>query len=74
VDVTENKYIDTQMLGESWKQALRDVVRVINDAVQGVTINLLALFFIVLQYALYALILLIIAKYGWAAAVKIWKS
>lgn len=74
VDVTENKYIDTRDLAESWKQALRDVVRVINDAIQGVTINLLALFFIVLQWTLYALILLIIAKYGWQLAIRIWKK
>jgi hypothetical protein len=74
VDVTENKYIDTRALAESWKQALRDVVRVINDAIQGVTINLIALFFIVVQWALYALILLVIAKYGWQLAVKIWNK
>lgn len=74
VDVSENTYIDTRYLGESWKQALRDVVRVINDAVQGMTVNLLALFFIVLQWSLYALILLIIIKYGWHIARKIWNS
>ncbi len=74
VDVSENKYIDTAYLGESWKQALRDVVRVINEAVQGMTVNLLALFFIVLQWSLYALILLVIAKYGWNIARKIWRS
>lgn len=73
VDVFENKYIDTEMIKESWKQSLRDVVHVINDALQGVTINLLALFFVVIQYALYALILLVIAKYGWALALYIWK-
>lgn len=74
VDVTENTFVDTRMIKESWKQALRDVVRVINDAVQGVTINLIALFFILLQWTLYALILLVIAKYGWMFAKKIWNS
>ncbi len=74
VDVSENTYIDTRYLGESWKQALRDVVRVVNEAVQGMTVNLLALFFIVLQWSLYALILLVIVKYGWHIAVRIWKS
>lgn len=74
VDVSENKYIDTRYLGESWKQALRDVVRVVNEAVQGMTVNLLALFFIVLQWSLYALILLVIVKYGWHIARRIWNS
>ncbi len=74
VDVSENKFIDGTQLKDSWKQAMRDVVRVINEAIQGVTINLLALFFIVLQWALYALILLVIAKYAWQFAVRIWKS
>ena len=74
VSVWENPYIDTDQIKESWKQSMRDVVRVINGAIQGVTINLIALFFLVLQYALYALILLVIAKYGWEIAVRIWKK
>lgn len=74
VDVTENKFIDGKQLGESWKQAVRDLVRVVNEAIQGVTINLIALFFLLLQWALYALILLVIAKYGWQIAKRIWHS
>jgi hypothetical protein len=74
VSVVENKYVDTRQLSDSWKHAVRDVVRVANEAIQGVTINLIALFFIVLQYALYALILLVIVKYGWEIAVRIWKK
>ncbi len=74
VNVSESKYINGDAIKDSWKQSLRDVVHVINGAVQGVTINLIALFFLVLQYALYGLILLVIAKYGWMYAVKIWKK
>ncbi len=74
VDVTENPYIDTDSLKESWKQSIRDVVHVINGAVQGVTINLIAILALVLQYALYALGLLLLAKIGWNIAVRIWKS
>lgn len=74
VDVSENPYIDTDGLKESWKQSLRDVVRVINGAIQGVTINLIALLALVIQYALYALGLLLIVKYAWTIGVRIWKK
>ncbi len=74
VNVAENKFIDTEAVKDSWKQSVRDVVHVINGAMQGVTINLIALFVLLVQYALYALILLLVVKYGWQTAVKIWKK
>jgi chromosome segregation ATPase len=73
VDVAENKYVDLEAIRESWKQSIRDTVFAINQAIQGVTINLIGLFFILIQYALYALILLVIAKYGWQIALYLWR-
>lgn len=73
VSVSENPYIDTDGIRDSWKQSVRDVVTVTNEAIQGVTINLIALAALVIQYALYALLLLLVAKFVWITAVRIWK-
>lgn len=74
VDVSEYPFIDTHAIKDSWQQSIRDVVNTINGAVQGVTINLIAILALVIQYALYALGLLLIAKIGWTIAKKIWTS
>lgn len=72
VSVYENKYIDAEQLRDSWKQALRDFVRQANEVVQGITINLLLLLFFMAQLAVYALIALFAAKYGWRFAKYLW--
>jgi len=72
VDVSENKFVDGEQLKESWKAAVRDVVRVINQSIQGISINLIAFLFIALQFILYGLLLLLAAKYGWQLVKRIW--
>jgi hypothetical protein len=74
VNIVENKYIDGQQLKDSWKLALKDSVRDINQAVQDMTVNLIALLFILAQYALYLLIIVIVAKYGWRLARSFWEK
>ncbi|MFA5109566.1 MAG: hypothetical protein WC458_03410 [Patescibacteria group bacterium] len=72
IRITENKLIDGQNLKDSWKTALKSFVRDINVFIQDITVNLVALLFLALQYIIYFFILLIIAKYGWQLAKHIW--
>jgi hypothetical protein len=73
VSVQENKYIDGESLKDSWKQTLRDFVMQVNKVIQDVTVNLILLLFFIAQWALYAVIVLVVVKYGWALGKGIWK-
>ena len=74
VSVTENKYINSEQIRDSWQAAVRKFVRDVNEIAQGLTINLLALVFMAIQIALYAVLLLVLAKYGWRLAKYIWNK
>jgi hypothetical protein len=74
VNVYENKFVDGEYLKDSWQAAVKNFVRDVNRAVQDVTINLLALLFVLAQYILYFFILLISGKYLWRAVKYIWKK
>ena len=72
VNVQENKYVDWQGLGDSWKAAIKSFVYGLNKLVQDVTINLVLLVLLIAQWVLYAVIVLVVAKYGWKLAKYIW--
>lgn len=72
LSVYENKYVDGDILKDSWKMAVKDFVTTLNKVAQGVTINLIALIFVIVQFALYVLIVLFVAKYGWKLVKGIW--
>jgi len=72
VQILENKFIDGQNLKDSWKAALKSFVNDINEVIQDITVNLVALLFLALQYIIYFFILLIVVKYGWRLAKHIW--
>ena len=74
VNVYENKFIDGENLKNSWKAAIKNAVRDINRTIQDVTVNLVTLIFTIVQYMLYFLILLIVAKYLWRVTKYIWKK
>ena len=74
VNVSENKYIDTQDLKDSWKATLRQFVQTLNRIAQDITVNLVVFLFFVLQVAIYLAVVLLVAKYGWKWARKIWKK
>ncbi len=74
VNVLEDKFIDGQNLKDSWKMAVKSFVRDINDTAQDITINLISLLFLILQYIIYLFIILIIAKYGWVVVKNIWNK
>jgi hypothetical protein len=74
VYIYENKFIDGQVIKDSWKASIRQFVRDINQIGQDISLNLVSLIIRIFQYALYALILLIVVKYGWRIGKKIWQK
>ena len=72
VSIYENKYVNVDDLKDSWKVAIKKFVRDVNKIFQDISINLLAAILLIFQYALYILIIIIIAKYGWKIAKNIW--
>ena len=74
VDVQENKFVDGQDLKDSWKATVKTFVRDVNITIQDITVNLVALLFVVLQYVIYFFIILVIVKYGWKVTKNIWKK
>ncbi|HOZ36896.1 MAG TPA: hypothetical protein PLR18_03660 [bacterium] len=74
VNVSENKFIDGGALKDSWKTALKEFVSDINSVIQDVTINLVALILLVLQYLLYFFLILFVAKYVLRWAKAIWRQ
>lgn len=74
VNVYENKYIDGDSILDSWKRAVRAFVSDTNELLQNITIGFVAFLLLIVQYALYLIVLLFIAKFGWKLAKKIWLS
>lgn len=74
VDVYENKFVDGESIKDSWKLAVKGLVNDINSTLQGVSVNLIAILFLVAQYVLYFFILLFIAKLLWRSTLNIWKK
>jgi hypothetical protein len=74
LNVYENTYLDGESLTDSWKSALKQFVQDVNQTAQDITIRLVALLFVVVQYILYFFILLVLAKYVWQFAKYIWKK
>lgn len=73
VSIAENKFVDFETISDSWKQAVQNFVRDFNNIIQNITINLITLFFLIIQYVIYLLIILFVAKYGWRAAKRLWQ-
>ncbi len=74
LSVYENKFVDAQMLKDSWKTAIKTFVYDVNRILQDITINLVTLIFFVVQYVLYFFILLVVAKYVYRLGKYIWKK
>jgi hypothetical protein len=72
VSAYENKYLDREHIGDSWKNAVRATIGDANDALQAATLGLIAFIFIVLQWVVYGLVLLFIAKLVWNFVQRMW--
>ncbi|MDP3988707.1 MAG: hypothetical protein Q8P93_00505 [bacterium] len=74
VSITETKYIDGTQLADSWRNALRGLVRDVNGLLQGLTVTLLVLALTLVQYLVYLLVIFYVAKYVWHFAKNEWKK
>ncbi|MDD4902180.1 MAG: hypothetical protein PHE24_03510 [Patescibacteria group bacterium] len=74
VSITENKFVDGKVLKDSWVAAIQKFVRDVNQIAQDISVGLVALILIILQYALYIIILLLVVKFGWKLVKRIWKG
>lgn len=74
VNVYENKFVDTKQLGDSWKQAVREFVQKLNQMLQDLTIGLVLFLLFIIQWLIYAVIVLMVAKYGWRFVRAFWNK
>ena len=74
LDVYENKFVDFEILKESWQRAVKQFVSEVNGVVQDLTVNLLAWILMVLQYLVYLFVLLLAVKYGWRLVKYFWQK
>lgn len=74
VQVYENRYIDTRQISDSWKQAIREFVLKLNQMFQDLTIGLILFLLFIVQWLIYALIVLVIVKYGWRFVKVFWNK
>jgi uncharacterized protein involved in tolerance to divalent cations len=73
VNVYENKFADWKGMRDSWKNAVKNLVRDINNTAQGVTISLVSFLLVVVRHVLYFLVVLVIVKYLWKFTKHIWQ-
>lgn len=73
-NVYENKFFNWKNIKDSWKYAVKNFVNDINTIAQNVSINFATFILFILQYALYIIVLLLCAKYGWKAVKYIWNK
>ncbi len=71
--IYESKFVDGRAIRDSWKASVQQFVRDINDIGQAISLNLVTLVIRLFQYALYALLLLLVVKYGWRIGKRIWQ-
>lgn len=74
INVYEFKIISFKQLKNDWVRELQSMFRNINEILQGVTTSFIVVVGTILQYALYLLLILIVVKYGWRLARRIWKA
>lgn len=74
VSITESKYVDGDEIKSTWKMAIQQFVREVNYLVQDLTVGLVAFILMVMQYAIYLLIILFVAKFGWKFSKYIWQK
>lgn len=74
VNVNEVKIVDGQDLKDSWMDVLNEFFDDINTILQDVSVNLLVLLLLIVQYGIYFIVLVFAAKYLWKFAKYIWKK
>ena len=71
-NVFERLFIDEEGIVDSWKESVRQFFLDINRVAQDLTVNFILLIVLAIQYILYLLLLVFIAKFVWKAVRYIW--
>lgn len=74
VSVYENKLVDGREMKDSWKAAAQQFARDLNTFGQELSIGFVALLMMVIKFALYGLVLLLAARFGFSFAKKVWNE
>lgn len=74
VSIIEDTFLNGRDIRDSWNQAVKDFVTDLNAIAQAITVGLVTLLFVAVQYAIYFVILLFLAKYGWKFTKYVWKK
>jgi len=72
VNVYENALVNGDTIKDSWIAAVQALVSDINTFVQEVSLGFVALLFMVVKFALYGVVLLYVARFGYSYAKKVW--
>lgn len=72
VSAYENKYLDKEHIADSWKESVRGTITDANAALQAATLGLIGFVFVVLQWLVYGLFLLLVAKLVWSLVQRMW--
>ena len=74
VNVYENPLVNGDSIKDSWIAAVQALVSDINTFVQEVSLGFVALMFMVVKFALYGIVLLFVARFGYSYAKKVWSQ
>ncbi|MEA3398375.1 MAG: hypothetical protein U9R06_01385 [Patescibacteria group bacterium] len=74
VNVYENKFVDPDVIKDSWKAAIKKFINNMNGVLQSVSVNLVYVIFMILQYLLYFFIIFLAIRYAWKYVKYIWRK
>ncbi len=74
ISVYENAFVNGDQIKDSWKASVQQSLIDMNRVLQQISIGLVSLLLQILQYLLYAVILLVVAKFSWKFAQRVWNA
>lgn len=74
VNLYESKFIDGQAIKDSWKQAVQQFMRDTNSLLQEVSIGFVGFLLLLIKFALYFVVIVTLARFGWSYARKVWQA
>ena len=74
VSVTENLIVDFKAIQDSWERELKNFANEFNILLQGITLKLMSFAMKLIQIAIYLILALFLAKYGWRFIKFVWNK
>lgn len=73
VNLYESKFVDGEAIKASWKQAVQQFLRDINILLQDISIGFIGFLLMLIKFALYFVVIVMLARLGWGYARKVWQ-